>query len=305
MITIIRQYFSYNIANSCTFKVNLDITMKVEKQPFFLLPVKGYLADLRITDSEGNELIILSDSEFEQQMHHKMSDIIDLYTAKLRKDIPKKYLKVIKDYRVVAVLFNRTDDEYYDKIRVSWVEPIENRKRDGFSQLVEIPFYLPRYGFKHGSTSAIYLSFKTTSRYEIVDDPEIRDLLSKKQLKPAVIIDDERHKVYRFSASEEPQMIRVIVRIGLPSTVKSWANLGLISGVLAPAFILGSSIGLGRMVDFGYEILAGTIVFLTGLRVLLFHDISLMKRWNRAYIFLIIYLGGTLGYLVYLFSLLK
>ena len=49
--------------------------MKVEKQPFFLLPVKGYLADLRILDSEGKEMIVLSDKEFEKYADISMSDV--------------------------------------------------------------------------------------------------------------------------------------------------------------------------------------------------------------------------------------
>ena len=54
MITVLRQYFAYKLTNSRSYEVTLDVTMKVtEKQPFLLLPVQGYRADLRIIDSEG------------------------------------------------------------------------------------------------------------------------------------------------------------------------------------------------------------------------------------------------------------
>ena len=180
MITILRQYFSYYVTNSRTFKGSLEITMKVEDQPFFLLPVDNYRADLNIVDSEGRELIILSDREFEKYTGNSMKDIIDMYLRKLKTDLPEEHFRLIEDYRVIAVLFNREDNSYYEKIKVTWVQRFVNRKHKSkisISEYVEIPLYLPRYGFEHGATSAIYLSVKTSSKYRITETPTIRDLL--------------------------------------------------------------------------------------------------------------------------------
>jgi hypothetical protein len=152
--------------------------MKVEKQPFFLLPVKGYMADLKIIDSEGKEMIVLSDKEFEKLMGISMSEILDLYVKKLKTDLSEDYFNLFKEYRVIAVLFNRSDnDDYYEKVRVTWIEKFENKKPDGrISQCVQTTIYLPRYGFGHGATSATYLSIKTSSKYIILKKPETCDL---------------------------------------------------------------------------------------------------------------------------------
>lgn len=54
--------------------------MKVtEKQPYFLLPVDDYRADLEIFDSEGKSMIILSDNEFEQIHGRPISEITDVF----------------------------------------------------------------------------------------------------------------------------------------------------------------------------------------------------------------------------------
>ena len=87
MIRVLRQYFTYVVTNPHLLEVNLDITMKVENQEYFLLPIEGYRADLKVTDSEGKQLIILSDKEFEKLSGNTMKSIIDLYLQKLKKDL--------------------------------------------------------------------------------------------------------------------------------------------------------------------------------------------------------------------------
>ena len=116
--------------------------MKVEDQPFFLLPVDNYRADLNIVDSEGRELIILSDREFEKYTGNSMKDIIDMYLRKLKTDLPEEHFRLIEDYRVVAVLFNREDNSYYEKIKVTWVQRFVNRKH---KSKISISEYLLQY----------------------------------------------------------------------------------------------------------------------------------------------------------------
>lgn len=282
MITVLRQYFSYFVANSCTFDIVLDITMKVEKQPFFLLPVKNYMADLKILDSEGKEMIILSDKEFEKSMEISMSEIIKLYVKKLKVDLSEEYFKLFGEYRVIAVLFNRNaNEDYYEKVRVTWIEKFENKKSDGqVSECVQTSIYLPRYGFEHGATSATYLSIKTSSKYNLLNEPELKDLRLRKIPQHRVILEDNRHLIYRFSDTPDPQFIEVIVRIGLPSTIKNWAHLGLASAIVIPSTLVGMLVVFMELPKFGYEILIGLIGFIAGLRVLIFRDMDLMQRWN-------------------------
>jgi hypothetical protein len=281
MITVLRQYFSYFVANSRTFDVALDITMKVEKQPFFLLPVKGYMADLRVLDSEGKEMIVLSDKEFEKLMEISMSEIIELYVKKLKADLSEEYFGLFGAYRVVAVLFNRSDNEdYYEKVRVTWIEKFENKKSDGpISQSVQTSIYLPRYGFEHGATSAIYLSIRTSSKYTLKES-QFRDLRLRKVPEYKVILEDTRHKIYRFSDTPNPQLIEIIVRVGLPSTIKNWAQLGLAATIIIPSSIMAMLVIFMELPEFSFEILLSLVGFIAGLRVLIFRDLDLMQRWN-------------------------
>lgn len=256
--------------------------MKVEKQPFFLLPVKNYMADLKILDSEGKEMIILSDKEFEKLMGVSMSEILKLYVEKLKADLSEEHFKLFGEYRVIAVLFNRGDNEdYYEKVRVTWIEKFENKKSDGpISECVQTTIYLPRYGFEHGATSATYLSIKTSSKYKLLKEPELKDLRLRKIPQHRVILEDSRHKIYRFSDTPDPQFIEVIVRIGLPSTIKNWAHLGLASAIVIPSAIIGMLVTFMERPEFDFEILISLIGFIAGLRVLIFRDMDLMQRWN-------------------------
>ncbi|MGI0102501.1 MAG: hypothetical protein ACREA7_07905 [Nitrosotalea sp.] len=265
--------------------------MKItEKQPFFLLPVKGYRGDLKVLDSEGNDMIILSDKEFESQFGASMSDIIKLYLEKLKRDLSEKYSKLTKDYRVVAVLFNKNYDEYYETVKITWTEQIHNRKRgSGISEYAEIPIYIPRYGFDHGATSAIYLSIKTNSKYEIGEKPRIIDLRSSKEPTLTHIIDDQRHKVYRFSETEKPQLIEIVVKIELPTMIEDWAQLGLFAGIVLPLFLILLTFLTHHVPKFSHEILAGIITFIVGLRVFVFHDTVLMRNWKTIHYVLVIW----------------
>jgi len=256
--------------------------MKVEKQPFFLLPVKGYLADLRILDSEGKEMIVLSDKEFEKYADISMSEIMELYVKKLKADLSEEYFGLFKEYRVVAVLFNRSENEdYYEKVRVTWTEKFENRVSDGpISECVQTSIYLPRYGFKHGATSAIYLSIRTSSKYSL-KEPQLRDLRLRKIPDHRVILEDNRHKIYRFSDTPDPQLIEVIVKVGLPPTIKKWAQLGLTAAVAIPSFIIVMLVRFMELPEFGFEIMLSVVGFIAGLRVLIFRDLDLMRRWNN------------------------
>lgn len=275
--------------------------MRVENQPYFLLPVKGYRADLKITDSEGNDLIVLSDKEFEKLTNTSMKVIIELYLEKLKKDLDVKYLKLIEDYRVVAVLFSREDGDYFEKVNVSWIERFENRKNDAaISECVEVPIYLPRYGFEHGATSAIYLSIKTNEKYEIRDKIELNDLRLRKAPFHEIVLHDNRHWIYRFSDTPDPQLIEIKTIIGLPPTVKNWAHLGLAAGILVPLAVSLMTIVFMKVPEFGFGAKIGVIGFITGLRVLIFHDVDLMRRWNRVLYCSLIWCGILLLILMFM-----
>jgi hypothetical protein len=138
---------------------------------------------------------------------------------------------------------------------------------------------LPRYGFEHGATSAIYLSIRTSSKYSL-KKPQLRDLRLRKIPEHRVILEDSRHKIYRFSDTPDPQLIEIVVKVGLPTTIKNWAQLGLAAAVAIPSSIIGMLVISMELPEFGFEILLSIIGFIAGLRVLIFRDLDLMQRWN-------------------------
>src|SRR5438552_10478845 len=105
MISIVRHYFSYEIATISTYKVTLNIVMKVTDQDYFFLPIQGYKADLNIIDSEGNDMIILSDSEAER-LGFKMTELNRKYAERMKTKLSTETQKLSENFRIIVVLFN-------------------------------------------------------------------------------------------------------------------------------------------------------------------------------------------------------
>jgi len=283
LITILRQYFSYNIVTSRTYDVTLDITMKVtEKQPFLLLPVDDYRADLRITDSEGKSMIILSDYEFEQTYGKSLAEITELFLTKIKDKTSKRTQRLTKNYRVIAVMLNQQFDEYYEKVKVTWTHKSTIDNYFGkITKFAKIDLFIPRFGFTHNKTSAIYMSFKTNSTYRIHGEPKIRNWAKTGRPKYKEILNSVGHKVYRFQETDEPQLIQVTVIVGMPNTILKWTSVGLASGILIPFYMLSYLIITGTISIFAFESLAGVTAILIGERVLILKDIPLMKSWSN------------------------
>ena len=299
-ITVLRQYFAYDLLDSRSFSITLDITMKItEKQPFLLLPVSGYIGDLKITDSEGKNMIILSDHEFENQFELSMDKIKEQYLKKLNENPSNRIKQITKKYRVIAILFNdKNSDEYYEKIKVQWKDEAIIKDNGWISKYSEIPIYLPRYGFKQNSSSAIYLSIRTDSKHKILEPPIITNWKKKNKLKFITILNSVNHKIYRFKETEEPQLVQINVKMGLPNTVTKWARLGLVSAIVVPISLILFTLIVGNVPSFTFELMAGVIALLIGERVLIFRDIPLMKKWSS------IHLGLAIWCVIVLISLM-
>ena len=290
-ITVLRQYFAYDLLDSRTFSVTLDITMKItEKQPFLLLPIKGYVADLKITDSEGKNMIILSDHEFEEQFGLSMDKIKEQYLERLNKNPSNRIKQITKKYRVIAILFNdKISNEYYEKIKIQWKDEAVIKNNGWISKYSEIPIYLPRYGFKQNSASAIYLSIRTDTKHKIIEKPVISNWKKKKKLEFVTILNSVNHKIYRFKETEKPQLIQINVKMGLPNTVTKWAKLGLVSAIVVPISLVLFTLITGKIPSSTFELMAGVIALLIGERVLIFRDIPLMKKWSSIHLCLAIW----------------
>ena len=287
-VTVLRQYFSYGMVDPSSLRVTLDITMKVTKQSYFLLPVKGHLADLMITDSEGKSMIILSDHEFVRQFKISLNDFKEKILENMKQESNEQIKNLVKEHRNIAVMFNRTDDEYYDKIKISWTEKIMIRKYGPISNCLQFHVKVPRYGLKRNSLSAIYVSIKSNPKHEILGSPKIINVAGNKQLDFISILDEVNHKIYRFEETEDVQFIEIDVKMGVPNAVISWAKLSGISAIVIPSILALILFGTSKVLPFTFELMAGLIALLISQRMLIFRDIPLMKRWNHAHHYLII-----------------
>ena len=306
-VTVLRQYLVYDLIDAKSFNVTLDITMKItERQSFFLLPVEGYLTDLKITDSEGHSMIILSDHEFEKKFGFSMNKIKENFLGKLSQNPNENIKEFTTKYRTIAVLFNNKDlDEYYEKIKIQWKAEANIQNEGWISKHSEIPIFIPQYGFKQNVSSAIYLSIRTDSKHKILGNPTLTNRASDKNIKYTTIFDNTNHKTYRFNETTETQLIHISVKMGLPRTVIRWAKLGSGTAIVALSGIISVIMVTKTIPAFTFELMAGIIALLIGERVLIFRDIPLMKKWNTVYLILTSACIALLVILVSYLELLK
>ena len=232
-------------------------------------------------------MIILSDREFEERYQMSMNEIKELYLKKLHQNSSKETIRITEKYRVVAVLFNKTLDEYYEKIKVEWKDKATIKNYKWITKYSEIPIYIVRYGFEHNSASAIYLSIHTDTKYEIKEKPTITNWLKKDEPNFNTILNSPNHKIYRFKETNEAQFIKTSVKMGLPDTIIQWTKFGFGSAILIPISLILLGLLTNKILPFTFELMAGVIALLVGARVLIFKDITLMEKWNFTYLFLI------------------
>jgi hypothetical protein len=280
------------------------------KLPIMLIPVSDYRADLKVTNSKGNEVTVLSDIEFNRLYPDTPLDVLTLVLqdelkARLRRgdrELRQRDQAMVDKHRLIAIVLPESSVKdgtiYYEKIKMRWVEQFENQIPDGmYSKSVSIPIYISRFG--EGESPAVYLSIKTNQKYEIQGQPRIRNLIQN-PLEYRQIINDVRHKVYRFAPTIEMQVLRIRLRIGLPQLVKKWAEFGFTASIIASMVIVYFAIFNAKVPPFAYETLAGLIAFIVGLRVIVFHDLTLMEDWNRAHQKVVLLMGVILFSLMFI-----
>ena len=284
MITILRRYYKYNFLDPNTFEIELAITVKITDKPkYILLPSGRYRGDLKVTDSSGKELVIMSDKGYEQLESFSMEDINITYKKKLEQNLSENQKnELLKNHRIIAIMLPRTESEYYDVIKMKWVTEFKNKKHDLLNEYMEIPMYFHRYEVLDTKLASIYLSIKTSEKYKIKKNLEFTDLISKTKKSHSVILDEENHKIYRLDETDKVELIQTIVQIAIHETKETWARTAFVSSMLVSIFLVGLAIYKMKFPTYSFEILAALIVFIIGQKIFLFQDLHLMGRWNNA-----------------------
>lgn len=300
MITILRRYYTCNFLNPSTFEVELKLTVRITGKPrYILLPSGSYRGDLKVTDSKGYELVIMSDRGYEQLEGFSMKQINEAYVQKISSTLSEKQKhELLKNHRVIAIMLPKDEDDYYEIITMKWITDMKNKISLGSYQHIEIPLYFHRYGVLDTKLSSIYLSIKTSDKYRIMNNLIFTDLLTKTNCETAVILNESNHKIYRLEATSTSQLIQTIVKIALPIAKESWARIGFISATLIPIFIIAVTVINGKPPPHSYETLAALIAFIIGQKVFLFQDLHLMEHWNTSL------MGSALWCLLVIFVLM-
>ncbi len=99
-----------------------------------------------------------------------------------------------------------------------------------------------------------------------------------------VILNDKRRRVFRFPR-DMFHVLQLKLEIKIPLLVKIWSALGAALGI---GTILALIFSWGSNIQFLSPLAAGVIAGLIALRLVLFHDVELLKLWHILYIVLIL-----------------
>lgn len=300
MIRVLRRYYRWNFLTSSTFEAQLELTVKItekksRKQKYILLPAGSYRGDLKITNVKGDELIILSDEEFEKINDVPISAVNKHYIDQMSQGLDSEQKRLLlKNHRLIAVILpEKKQKEYYEKITMSWISKFPNTEKIGNTEAVVLPCYIHRNDFKSEQNCAVYVSVKTVSPYRIFNELNFSnqiDLTNPPEY--AGILNDSMHKIFRLKETTQSQLVAFTIQLAISKHLEDWARISFIGTALVPIFIIGLTFYKNEIPPFSYEILGGLIVFLIGQKAFIFQDAKLLSQWNKSH--LVITIGISL-----------
>lgn len=295
-IEIIREYRKYYFENPCVIRIETKLTVSLPiGNEFYIYPIRGNLADLEVK-LDGTQMPILHAQELEKITGF----IIDLDFIKKGvssiSGISVEELIDIKNYFFIK--FPKIIEDKYSEILITWNEQIEGKRKTN-DLLSEISFY--SMIFPPTGRSSLYVSFIVADKYELVGETLVYKietinygLNNDMKATSAItlvenegfsnVLDDSKHHVVRFERNGSNK-IGIKYTIGIPVLIRTWLWLGFFFGIgTIPYGILNYQ----THIQFVETLLAGVVALLIGFRILLFHDIELLRRWNVTYIILIV-----------------
>jgi len=310
-IRVYRQYMTFQMINAKTVEITKHFYLFVSsKTALWVYPMDEYVANLRITNSDGNSLPILSEKELSYMLRSQAKKDLDItettITQERLKEIFNKQnvisskqptqssIKEAKHY--VGIILPQYEDDHFDEVIIKWVAPVDKLKIEekvnrGLNLDVGIQHIIPPT-----SAASTYLDIQTDDdqKYEIIGDTTIlADDINcvKKESKEGdeyrELLKTKAHRVYRIKR-DAPTTFTIQWKVGIPNVIRRWAWLG---------FFLSIAVMVYSVITFWQDhetfvrnsaLLSGIISLVVGFRVLLFHDTELMSRWNSLYILLLV-----------------
>lgn len=295
-IVIYRQYFTYNLINSRVMEVTAFFHLFVPGgSDVWVYKLPGYLASLDVTTGDGNSLPILSDQELNLLFINENANFITQDSLKkiFEEQMIVNELTLLSSdenqkSHFVGFIIPQYDQDHFQKIIIKWTEQVrkEDTSKNTISQYVN-----RRHTVEPTTSASVYLNITMDrKKYEIQGEPEIA--AADKEGNNAEIKDGEQYKkilqdktnyVYRIKRNC-PLKFTLKWSIGIPAMIRRWAWAGFLIAILVLSFSIITFIIDPSTSYENSKLLAGLIAMLVGFRVLLFHDIELMYRWNVIYL---------------------
>ncbi|MGI0021887.1 MAG: hypothetical protein ACRD9Q_03400 [Nitrososphaeraceae archaeon] len=290
-IEVIREYNTYNYVNSCVRRVERKIVVFIPKQvSLYVVPFRQYLPDLEIIVKGGEASPILSYKELHRMLGREFT------IEEMRKYVSDVYgisQEEADEYNNFAFIALADHPDQFYEIILKWVEQ-PNELEKGTDDLLTIHTLLPLRFFGN-RVGGVYAALKVDDKYEIDTKPIITQVEKQKignniylnpiplESKDHVILNDKKHNVVHFHRGFTNE-IKIQYKINVPKMLRVWLWFGFAIGIgvvpIASNFHQDQSM---------YPIILGVIGLLVGFRIMLFHDIELLTRWNVAYLVLITY----------------
>ncbi len=254
----------------------------------YIMPFKNYSPNLKIELQDGKPSPIFSYKELHRILGREftLDEIRGLCAESYGLD--KKEFEIYTNFGII--LFPDHED-HINEIKITYLEPGELEKDTSFFLTKNVKF---SHRFLPADKSSLYVSVNVNDKYEIEKEPTISKIKEEHygfdntsvaenyepiDSKPHVILDDKKHNVLNFPRKFSDE-IKIDYRIKIPQMVIVWLWFGFFIGVGTIFFTIFASIQ-------NYPVALGGIGVLIGLRIMLFHDVELLDRWNWAYLILI------------------
>ncbi len=279
-------------------EVELKLTIFLpEHEEFYLFPFVGYLSDLN-AKLDSIDIPILPMDELSTMLERPID------SALTRRLLVERFLLPSEGNQIVAVIRFPPHEDGYRQLVLRWKESIETlRKKSAFGVSIPVPRRI-NPGLENAS---VYVSVSVNERFEISkhnvkrNTSEIfhyhhgdhvynrtENLIDK--IDYDMILSDKRRFEFRIPRSFLDSILLEFDVI-IPRMVRSWLFFGILIGIaIELPLIMRGSTNLQQLLPFAGGVIAGLIA----LRLVLFHDIELLRNWNYAYILMIGIIVATL-----------
>ncbi len=267
----------------------------------------GYLPQLEVKNSDGDVLPVLSHDELNFLIQNQSMQAVGIEQEVVTQDVlheltsaqssvnrsPVNTLLDKSVHYVGILLPEKLRYDYFEEITIKWISPIkiQQKTNDGFSLHIA-----GEHTIGPSTTASTYFDLQMDGeKYQFIGYPTISATEQGKEKKITdgeeykEIFKDKEHYVYR-TRRNSPLLFKTKWSVGIPKLVRGWAWGGFVAALAIMSFSV-----IAFIIDQSYttfylnaRLLAGLAALIVGFRVLLFHDIDLMIRWNYLYLLLLV-----------------